>query len=74
MGIKIKDNAGIGYRDILDGTLRDLQDRYNISRHDARFLFANALCRSCVYDELISTCDVLMGKYNDKEEDKNDKN
>lgn len=72
MGIKIKDNAGIGYRDILDGTLRDLQDRYNISRHDARFLFANTLCRSCVYDELISTCDVLMGKYNDDKEDEND--
>ena len=72
MGIRIKDNVGIGYRDILDGTLRELQERYNISRHDARFLFANALCRSCVYDELIGTCNVLMGRHNDEEGDDND--
>ena len=69
MGIRIKDNAGIGYRDALDGILRELQDHYKISRHDARFLFANALCRSCVYDEIIGTCNALLGLPNDEEGD-----
>lgn len=63
--MKIKDNLGIGYRDVLDGVLRELQSRYKISRHDARFLFANALPRSCVYDELIGVCDMLMDKEDD---------
>lgn len=63
--MKIKDNLGIGYRDVLDGVLRELQSRYKISRNDARFLFANALPRSCVYDELINVCDMLMGKEDD---------
>ena len=69
--MKITDNLGIGYRDVLDGVLRELQNRYNISRHNARFLFANALPRSCVYDELIGVCDMLMDKenYDDEEED-----
>lgn len=58
----LKDNLGIGYRDALDGCLRDLQETYHISRHDARRLFANVIARNCVWYEIISTCDWILGK------------
>lgn len=60
--MKLHHNIGIGYRDALDGALRDLQKRYKISRSDARFLLADALMRNCVWDEIINVCDWQFGK------------
>lgn len=55
--MKLHHNTGIGYRDAVDGALNDLQERYGISRSDARKLFAEAITRTCVWDEIISMCD-----------------
>lgn len=59
--MRLADNTGVGYRDALDGALRDLQERYHINRHEARRLFAEAIVRNCVWDEVIGTCDWLLG-------------
>ena len=60
--MKLHDNTGISYRDALDDALRDLQTRYGITRAEARKLFAEAIVRNCVWDEIISMCDWQMGK------------
>lgn len=59
--MRLADNTGINYRDALDGCLRDLMEQYHISRQDARRLFAEAISRNCVWDEVLGTCDWLMG-------------
>ena len=66
--MRLADNTGINFRDALDGCIRDLMERYHISRKDARRLFAEAIVRQCVYNELIGTCDWLLGIENEEEE------
>ena len=64
--MKLNDNTGVNYRDALDGVLRELQEQYHISRKDARRLFAEVITRNCVWDEIIGTCDVLLGIWHDE--------
>lgn len=60
--MKMHDNLGIGLTDALDGALRTLQDKYHISRPDARRLLADAITRNCVWDEIIGICDWQLEK------------
>ena len=60
--MKIHDNTGFKLTDALDWALKDLQERYNISRADARKLLAEAIPRNCVWDEIIGMCDWQLGK------------
>ena len=66
--MRLADNTGIGYMDALDGCIRDLMERYHINRKDARRLFAEAIVRNVVWDEMIGTCNWLLGISNDEEE------
>lgn len=63
--MRLHDNTGIGFRDAIDGSIRDLQERYGISRADARKLLAEAITRTCVWDEIISMCNWQLGKENE---------
>lgn len=60
--MKLHDNTGIGFRDAIDGSLRLLQERYGVSRSDARKLLAEAITRTCIWDEIIDMCDWQLGK------------
>ena len=60
--MRLHDNTGIGFRDAIDGSLRELQERYGISRADARKLLAEAITRNCVWDEIIGMCDWQLEK------------
>ena len=60
--MKIRDNTGFKLTDALDWALRDLQERYHISRADARKLLAEAIPRNCVWDEIVGMCDWQLGK------------
>lgn len=60
--MRLHDNTGIGFRDAIDGSLRELQERYGVSRADARKLLAEAITRTCVWDEIIGMCDWQLEK------------
>ena len=60
--MKIRDNTGFKLTDALDWALRDLQERYHISRADARKLLAEAIIRNCVWEAIIEQCDWQLGK------------
>lgn len=55
--MRIRSNTGVKLTDTIDWALRDLMQRYNISRADARKLLAEAIVRNCVWDEIIDMCD-----------------
>ena len=60
--MKIHDNTGVRLTDTIDWALRDLMERYHISRADARKLLAEAISRNCVWDQIIGMCDWQLGK------------
>ena len=60
--MKIHDNTGMKLTDALDWALKDLQERYQISRADARKLLAEAIIRNCVWEAIIEQCDWQLGK------------
>lgn len=60
--MKLHDNTGIGFRDAIDGSLRLLQERYGVSRSDARKLLAEAITRTCIWDQIIDMCDWQLRK------------
>jgi len=60
--MKIHDNTGMKLTGALDWALRDLMERYHISRANARKLLAEAIPKNCVWDEIINMCDWQLGK------------
>ena len=59
--MKIQLDIDMGYRDALDYLLRQIEIKYQISRADARKLLASSLIRTPVIDEIMATCDCLLG-------------
>ena len=60
--MKINGATGIGYRDALDYMTREIQKEFELNRHDAQRLFAETLVRNVVWDEIMATAAVLLGK------------
>ena len=60
--MKIHDNTGMKLTDALDWALRDLMERYHISRADARKLLAEAIPRNCVWEEIVNMCNWQLEK------------
>ena len=55
--MNIHDDTGTGLREGVDIVLNHLMQRYNISRRNAAKLLGEALCRSCIIEEIDSMCD-----------------
>lgn len=58
--IKIAESYGVTLKDSIDNIVCDLVKEYNISQRDAKRLLAETLIRTCVYEEIFSTAEVLI--------------
>lgn len=58
--IKIAESYGVTLKDALDNIVCDLVKEYNISQRDAKRLLAETLIRTCVYEEIFNTAEVLI--------------
>ena len=59
--MKIHGATGVGYKEATDFVIDKIMSRYSINRRDALKVYAEAIIRNCVVDELIGECDYLIG-------------
>lgn len=59
--MKIHGAEGVGYKEATDFVIEKIMNRYSISRKSALKLYAEAIIRNCVIDELMGECDYLIG-------------
>lgn len=60
--MKIENAVGIGYKAALEFVLEDIMKYHGVTREQARKLFAEAIVRNCVLEELYSEINWLLGK------------
>ena len=60
--MKIRDATGLSFTDAKQVVIAEVMERYNVDRKDALKLFAEAIIRNCVLEELYGEMDFLLGK------------
>ena len=65
--MKINGEIGINYKDAMNWVIKELETKYSLSHSDALKLFAEAIVRNCVMEEIYGECDFLLGKENEND-------
>lgn len=52
----------MGYREALDYMTREIEKQFGLNRRDAQRVFAETIVRNCVWEEIMATASVLLGK------------
>ena len=60
--MRIRAEAGFSFREATDSVVSLIMERWGVSRKDALKLFAEAIVRNCVQEELFGEIDWLLGK------------
>lgn len=60
--MKINGAIGINYKDAMDWVIKEIETKYGLSHSDALKVFAEAIVRNCVMEELYGEIDFLLGK------------
>lgn len=59
--MRINCEAGFSFNEAKESIVTEIMDRYDVNRKDALKLFAEAIIRNCVQDELFGEIDWLLG-------------
>ena len=60
--MRIRAEEGFSFREATDSVVTLIMERWGVSRKDALKLFAEAIVRNCVQEELFGEIDWLLGK------------